>query len=179
MTAVEIGVGQTAVERIDAHVETGAGAQPARFAEESGGGRAGGGLGGERDRILEIDDQRVGAALQRLGELLVVVAGDEQQRAHGVRLRSPAGAGRRTHEGGAPAFGDQRSVLLEGAVAEFDEARRRGAISTARVASTSVVALTVSPSNSGAGKFTSVMPRLAIVVPTVVSLTEMPTSGRA
>ena len=43
-----------------------------------------------------------------------------------------------------------------------------------RFAATSVVTLTVSPSKSGAGKRTSVMPRLAMVVPTVVSLTEMP-----
>ena len=39
---------------------------------------------------------------------------------------------------------------------------------------TSVSARTVSPSNNGAGKATSVIPRLAMVVPTVVSLTEMP-----
>ena len=38
----------------------------------------------------------------------------------------------------------------------------------------SVAARTVSPSNSGAGNRTSVIPKLAIVVPTVVSLTEMP-----
>jgi hypothetical protein len=43
-----------------------------------------------------------------------------------------------------------------------------------RFAATSVTTLTVSPSKSGAGNFTSVMPRLPIVVPTVVSLTEMP-----
>ena len=42
------------------------------------------------------------------------------------------------------------------------------------MAAISVVTRTVSPSNSGAGKRTSVMPRLPIVVPTVVSLTEMP-----
>ncbi len=40
-----------------------------------------------------------------------------------------------------------------------------------RLASTSVVQCTVSPSNSGWGNFTSVMPRLAMVVPTVMSLT--------
>ena len=56
---------------------------------------------------------------------------------------------------------------------EFDQAGV-GARFAMRVARTSVVAFTVSPSNSGAGKSTSVMPRLAIVVPTVVSLTDMP-----
>ena len=43
-----------------------------------------------------------------------------------------------------------------------------------RLPTTSVVTCTVSPWKSGFGKRTSVMPRLAIVVPTVVSLTEMP-----
>ena len=43
-----------------------------------------------------------------------------------------------------------------------------------RLPATSVVTFTVSPSNSGAGNLTSVMPRLAMVVPTVVSLTEIP-----
>ncbi len=43
-----------------------------------------------------------------------------------------------------------------------------------RLLTTSVVQLTVSPSNSGLGNFTSVMPRLAIVVPTVMSDTWMP-----
>ncbi len=91
---LEIGVGEAAGERIDAHDQARAGRAPARLAQESGGGRASGGLGGRRDRILEIDDQRVGLARQRLGELLFVVAGDEQQRTHGVRLRRwPAPAG--------------------------------------------------------------------------------------
>ncbi len=43
-----------------------------------------------------------------------------------------------------------------------------------RLSTTSVSTLTVSPSNSGAGNLTSLIPRFAIVVPTVVSLTEMP-----
>ena len=43
-----------------------------------------------------------------------------------------------------------------------------------RLDTTCVVQCTVSPSNSGLGKFTSVMPRLAIVVPTVMSDTWMP-----
>ena len=43
-----------------------------------------------------------------------------------------------------------------------------------RVLSTSVVKFSVSPWNTGVGNLTSVMPRLATVVPIVVSLTEMP-----
>ena len=43
-----------------------------------------------------------------------------------------------------------------------------------RLPITSVVQCTVSPSNSGWGNFTSVMPRLAMVVPTVRSETWMP-----
>jgi hypothetical protein len=91
---LEVGVRQFAAERVDAHDQARAGRAPARLAQESGGGRASGGLGGRRDGILEIDDQRVGLARQRLGELFFVVAGDEQQRAHGVRprrWRAPAG----------------------------------------------------------------------------------------
>ncbi len=43
-----------------------------------------------------------------------------------------------------------------------------------RLVMTSVVACTVSPSNNGCGNLTSVMPRLAMVVPTVRSDTDMP-----
>ena len=43
-----------------------------------------------------------------------------------------------------------------------------------RLESTSVVTCSVSPWNTGLGNFTSVMPRLPMVVPSVVSLTEMP-----
>ena len=44
-------------------------------------------------------------------------------------------------------------------------------VQDARLLTTVVVQFTVSPSNSGCGNFTSVMPRLAMVVPTVVSET--------
>ena len=44
----------------------------------------------------------------------------------------------------------------------------------ARFDAISVTTLMVSPSKSGWGNVTSVMPRLAMVVPSVVSLTEMP-----
>src|SRR5664280_208842 len=43
-----------------------------------------------------------------------------------------------------------------------------------RLETTTVEQWTVSPSNSGLGKRTSVMPRLAMVVPTVMSDTWMP-----
>ena len=46
----------------------------------------------------------------------------------------------------------------------------------ARLATTSVSAWMVSPTNTGAGNTTSSNPRLATVVPCVVSSTEMPTS---
>ena len=41
----------------------------------------------------------------------------------------------------------------------------------------SVSALSVSPQNTGLGKLTSLKPRLATVVPCVVSSTVMPTSS--
>ena len=75
----------------------------------------------------------------------------------------------------AATLGDQRAVLLERAqLPELDQAcvgaRLGGAHGQDLKNSTRIV----SPSNRGAGKMTSVMPRLAMVVPTVVSLTEMP-----
>ena len=44
----------------------------------------------ERDRILEIENQRIGAAPERLGELPLGIPGDEEQRAHRVRPRARA-----------------------------------------------------------------------------------------
>ena len=51
----------------------------------------------------------------------------------------------------------------------------RGRDSLGRIATTSVSTCTVSPTNSGAGKRTASRPRFATVVPSVVSLIEMPT----
>jgi hypothetical protein len=45
-------------------------------------------------RVLEVEDQRVGAGLERLLHLVPVVAGDEQQRAAQPRRSGPSFAGR-------------------------------------------------------------------------------------
>ncbi len=125
---VEIGVGQAGLQAVDAHHhDTAAPRCRHRVLEKGGRAAARARLAVGRDRILEVDDQRVGAARHRLVELLGAVGGDEQERAHG----RPAGRLRRRHlgriwphtnEGLAAAFGDQLVVLVEGAVMEFDDA---------------------------------------------------------
>ena len=51
--------------------------------EPFGGEPAGGRLVLGRDRVLEVDDDRVGPGFGRLGQLALAVAGDEQPRADG------------------------------------------------------------------------------------------------
>ena len=119
-----------------------------------------------RDGILQVEDQRVGAGAERLVEL-------RGRRRRGRRGASAPSARPLLHEGLAAADRDQRVVLVEALVLELDDAGV-GRDFDSRLAITSVVTCTVSPWKSGFGKRTSVIPRLAIVVPTVVSLTEMP-----
>src|ERR1700689_313337 len=69
------------------------------------------------------------------------------------------------HESRTATLCDEFVVLVIGAVMKLDDSR---------LPRTSVVACSVSPSNTGWGNFTSLIPRLAIVVPTVRSLTDMP-----
>ena len=45
------------------------------------------GLGVGGDGVLEVEDERVRAAVGALGELLVAVGRDEEERAHGVTYR--------------------------------------------------------------------------------------------
>ena len=62
---------ESRVERIDAH-EAGPGA--ARLVvDQARDQSAGGGLVGRRDRIFEVEDQRIGAAVPRAGELALGV----------------------------------------------------------------------------------------------------------
>ena len=79
---VEIGVGQAGVERVDAHEE--ARARRARRVVLQKGQRrlprARLALG--RDRILEVEDQRVGAACRSLVELLRAVGRNEEEGTH-------------------------------------------------------------------------------------------------
>ncbi len=77
--AVEIGVGQAGVERVDPHDE----ARTLRLGGvllqvgERGFARAGLAVG--RDRILQIEDDRVGAGLGPLGEFAFAVGRDEEE----------------------------------------------------------------------------------------------------
>ena len=125
-----------------------------------------------RDGILEIDDERVGAARQALVELL---GGCRRERTGGSACGPSCVTARpHPHEGLAAAFGDQLAVLLVGAVVELDDAGVRAATSIRACRGPRWCNARCRPRTAGAGNFTSVMPRLAMVVPTVMSLTEMP-----
>ncbi len=79
---VEIGVGHAGVEAVDAHQQARALFLRLRGLEvfKRGGARVSLALG--RDRILEIEDDGVGAARHRLVELGPAVGGNEEQRPH-------------------------------------------------------------------------------------------------
>ncbi len=91
---VEIGIGQPSLERIDAHHQGWAGLAFVRILEKGARGRARGLLAFGRDRVLEIEDERVRLADERLGELRRAVAGHEQRgaqrRDHCGRMRMNA-----------------------------------------------------------------------------------------
>jgi hypothetical protein len=67
------------VERIDAHVEQRPALGLAGLGDERGGERARGRPVRGRDGILQIEDQRISAARQTLGELPLAVAWNEEQ----------------------------------------------------------------------------------------------------
>ena len=79
------------------------------------------------------------------------------------------------HQRRALAARDQFALLIEGAMLEHDDAVLRPRAAVAQLQRPRVSTCTVSPWNSGFGKRTSSQPRLATVVPSVVSPTEMPT----
>ena len=79
---IEIGVRLAGVERVDADIETGASIEPAVRRKKGGGRLACLRLGLERDGILQVDQEHIGAARQRLLQLALAVAGNEEERAH-------------------------------------------------------------------------------------------------
>jgi hypothetical protein len=79
---VEIGVGEAGGESVDANDEARARFGFHRVLHEIRRARARAGLARGGNRILEVDDHRVGAARHRLVELAPAVGRDEQQRAH-------------------------------------------------------------------------------------------------
>jgi hypothetical protein len=79
---VEVGIGQPGRQPIDPHVKFWPARYALRLAQEGQRTRPCLGLAFGRDRILEIDDQGIGARAERLVELLRAVGRNEQQRAH-------------------------------------------------------------------------------------------------
>jgi hypothetical protein len=76
---VQIAVGKAAVERIDAHIERRAAVQRDGRLQEIKAGPSGFRLVVGGNGILQIENQGIGAAIQRLGELAAVVTGNEQE----------------------------------------------------------------------------------------------------
>ena len=161
----EIAQRQAGVERVDADIELGAGAVGA----------------------LEIGERHVARDL-------LAVGGDESSRSR-IRpsgrdgplasLRSESAgtnrkericlsaSGRLAHQRLARALGDDLAALVDGGVVELDDAGIGPRLALAHAKHLGRTC-SVSPWNTGLGKRTSVMPRLAIVVPSVVSFTVMP-----
>jgi hypothetical protein len=84
---IEIVVGQAGGEPVDADVEARALRCGARLLEKRRGDRAGLSLARRRNRVLEIEQQRIGAAAHALGEFLRAVAGDEEEGTHASSVR--------------------------------------------------------------------------------------------
>src|SRR5262249_21148900 len=83
-----------AVERVDADVEDGTRGLGLEPADELSREPAGRGFARLAHGILKIEDERIGATGRPLGELLFIVGGNEQKRAHGLRPLSAVGAPR-------------------------------------------------------------------------------------
>ncbi len=79
---VEIGVGETGLQTVDAHHEIGPVCAGGRFLQKRRRTVAGTRLAIERNRIFQVDDQRIGAARHRTIEFLGAVGRHEKQRAH-------------------------------------------------------------------------------------------------
>src|SRR3569832_631924 len=119
-----------------------------------------------RDGVFEVEDQRIRGRRFRLGELLLAVSGDEEERTQdhfgvlcirALRLHWATVSPR-----WLMALCSNRTMPWDG----------RDLLS--RISSTVVSTRSVSPWKTGLGKVTSVMPRLATVDPSVVTCTEMP-----
>ena len=78
-----------------------------------------------RDGILEIEDQRVGAARRRLGEFALAVAGHEQERAQ-------LHAGRRIISAARRQYADHFVALVESDVLEGDDPLGRARLAVAQ-----------------------------------------------
>src|ERR1700733_1569552 len=81
---VEIGIDQAGRQAVDAHDQIWPLGGGESLVEKSRRAFPCLRLSVKRNRVLEVDDQRVGAARHRLVELLRTISGDEQKRAHGL-----------------------------------------------------------------------------------------------
>ena len=106
---VEVVVGQAGGQSVDAHVKARALLRAlASFRKrQRGGARLG--LVLRRDRILEVEQQRIGAAAHALVELLRTVAGNEEEGAHPKSVRYAAAA---INIGGSVMFGSRTVLVL-------------------------------------------------------------------
>src|SRR6185312_8057318 len=120
---------------------------------------------GRRHRVLEVEDQCVGPAFEPLGELPLAVGWNEQERAHS-HPRHLINAARRQIATVSPCWLSPTCSNSTMPASARDLLRRR--------LTTVVRAWIVSPWKTGFGNRTSLIPRLATVVPSVVSPTEMP-----
>ena len=80
--AIEIGVGKAGLQAVHAHEDIRSRRGWDRLLEKRGGAVPSAGFAFDRDRILKVDDDRVGAARHRLIEFFGAVGGDEEKRAH-------------------------------------------------------------------------------------------------
>src|SRR5271170_6813906 len=120
-----------------------------------------------RDRILEIEHERVGVRGFGLGELAFAVARHEQERAE----RHDAGRLRISADRLQKATSSARWLKHRWSNTTIPESGRER---LSRFSATVVSARSVSPINTGCAKRVSAMPRLAMVVPRVVSPTDTP-----
>src|ERR1700738_4885156 len=118
------------------------------------------------DRVLKIENQRVGAAIQGLGELALAVGRHKEHRTQFHAGLFSISAWRRQVATSWPLWLSPRCTKVT--MPAFGRER------LSRNSATVVTARIVSPANTGDPKRTSVMPRLATVVPSVVSCTDRP-----
>src|SRR5207245_5782814 len=122
-----------------------------------------------RDGIFEIEDQRIGRARESLHQLAFTVRRHEKHRTQGHHLGSglrSISAWRFSVATSSPRWLKPwcRKVTMPAFGRDW----------LARSSSTVVRERSVSPAKTGNGKRTSVIPRLATVVPSVVSCTDRP-----
>ena len=116
--------------------------------------------------MRRVEDQAVGTGAPGFGELLFVVGGNEQQRTHLATSQLWPFA----HHALSPALRQQPTALIVGLLQESSAGIGARAVSRVRGLRRRPQGLTV---KHRFGNFTSLMPRLPIVVPSMVSSAEI------